>query len=252
MNPDDQNKLKDRVIIRTYPDYEQDELDDILRSAGICVLSMPMIAVDPLRFMPKKDISDYDWLIFTSKNAVYSFFGQCTVTGTHRIAALGPGTAAALTRVGHPPDFTGTGKSAIHFSEELRQAILPGEHLLLALGTLAPDTLETTLSTSHPVERVNVYQTGMPKLVDRDLLMRVEKDQYDLLIVSSPSAIRNLWTLLSGNKENLRIISIGQTTTAAIRDFHIEPVATAMKPGYQGLAEITINYLLNNYKNHIQ
>lgn len=251
MNSGNQNRLTGKIIIRTYPDNDKDELAEILGSEGACVLSMPMIAVEPLPFVLKKKLIDYNWLVFTSKNAVSPFFNRYTTFLNNRIAAIGPGTTAELNRLGRPANFTGKGKSAVQFAEELHRTILPGESILLVLGTLAPDTLETSLSATHPVERVNVYQTVMPKQVDQDLLNRVENDQYDLLIVSSPSAIRNLWTLLSGNKKNLRIISIGQTTTTAIRSLNIEPVATAREPGYKGLAEASVNYLMYN-KNHIQ
>ncbi|MDD4191485.1 MAG: uroporphyrinogen-III synthase [Mangrovibacterium sp.] len=246
-----ENILKGKTIIRTYPDYEEDKLDDILRSAGACVFSMPVIAIAPVPFRLKKDSTDYDWMVFTSKNAVSHFFSQHAATGKNRIAALGQGTARALSRAGYPPHFTGEGKSGVHFAKGLQQVIPPEEQVLLVLGTLAPDSLETSLRGNHRVERVNVYQTKMPEAVDRDLLARVEEDRYDLLIVTSPSAMHNLWMLLAANKKNLRIISIGQTTTAAIRDYHLEPVATAAEPGYEELAAITINYLMNK-KKHIQ
>ena len=240
-----ENILKGKIIIRTYPDYEEDKLDDILRSAGACVFAMPVIAIAPVPFRLRKNSTDYDWLVFTSKNAVSAFFSQHAASGKNRIAALGQGTARALSRAGYPPHFTGEGKSGVHFAKELQQVILPEEQVLLALGTLAPDTLETSLWGGHRVERVNVYQTEMPEEVDRDLLARVEEDRYDVLLVTSPSAMRNLWTLLTGNKENLRIISIGQTTTAAIREYHLEPVATAAEPGYEEMATVTIEYLIN-------
>lgn len=244
MNSDEQNRLKGKTILRTGPEKDQDELAEILDAAGACVISMPMVAIEPVPFSLKKDINNYDWLVFTSRNAVSHFFGHYTITKNNRIAAIGTGTATALTRQGCPANFTGKGKSAVYFAEELRHVIFPGERILLVLGTLAPDTLESSLSAYHPVERINVYQTVMPKQVDRDLLKRVEDDRYDLLIVSSPSAIRNLWTLLSCNKENLRIISIGQTTTATIRKLHIEPVATATDPGYRGLAKTITDYFM--------
>jgi uroporphyrinogen-III synthase len=245
MNPDEQNILNGKIIIRTYPEKGPDELTEILGAAGALVLSMPMVAIEPLPFHLKNDINEYDWLIFTSKNAVAPFFSHCAIAPGNRIAALGPGTASALGKQGCLPLFTGKGNSAVHFAEELRRVILPGKRILLVLGTLAPDTLESGLSASHSVERVNVYQTMMPKQVNSELLKRVEDDRYDLLIVSSPSAIRNLWTMLSGKKQNLRIISIGRTTSAAIRELHIEPVATSDTPGYRELAETTINYLMN-------
>jgi uroporphyrinogen-III synthase len=245
MNSDEQNILKGKTIIKTFPGNEPDELTEVLTNAGAHVLSMPMISIEPVPFSLKKDMNHYNWLVFTSKNAISPFFNQYTAIISQKIAALGPGTATALIQLGYKVNFTGKRKSAVHFTEELRQIILPGENILLILGTLASDILETGLSDIYTVERVNVYQTVMPKQMDHDLLEHVEEDLYDILLVSSPSAFRNLFSVLSCNKENLRIISIGETTTAAIREFNIEPVATAANPGYKGLAEATINYFIN-------
>ena len=250
MNSDQQAILKGKTIVCTYPENEQDEAAERLRKAGALVLSMPMITVEPIPFRLKNDPQHYDWLVFTSKNAVSSFFSRYSLTDNQNVAALGPGTAAELTKQNCRVNFTGKGKSAVHFAREIRQIISPGEKILLVLGTLAPDRLEKTLSENYAIERINVYLTTMPAYVDTELVQRVENDLYDVLLVSSPSAFFNLFSILQGNKENLRIISIGETTTAAIRKFNIEPVATALNPGYKGLAEAAVNYF-KNYKNHI-
>ncbi|MEL7586058.1 MAG: uroporphyrinogen-III synthase [Prolixibacteraceae bacterium] len=249
MNTNEQDILKGATIILTYPENDQYELSQILQEAGAVVLSMPMIAIEPIPFKLKKDIATYDWLVFTSKNAVDPFFDQYTAASGNHIAALGPGTAASLNRRNLPVSFTGTSKTAVHFSEELLPVIHPHKSVLLVLGTLAPDTLENTLSTTHPVERINVYTTVMPRQVDPALMKRIDDGCYDFLVVSSPSAIRNLAKLLPG-KENIRIFSIGQTTTAAIRELRMEPLATASDPGYGGLARTIISYYKNNPKNN--
>ncbi len=251
MNSDGQAILKGKTIICTYPENEHDESAELLIKAGALVLSMPMIAVEPIPFHLKNNPEHYDWLVFTSKNAVSPFFSRYPLTGSQKVAALGPGTAAELTKQNCRVDFTGKGKSAIHFAREIRQIIVPGEKILLVLGTMAPDTLERTLSESYTAERINVYQTIMPAYIDPDLVQRVENDRYDIILVSSPSAFFNLFSILQGNKKNLRIISIGETTTAAIRKFNIEPVTTAPNPGYKDLAETAVNYF-KNHKNQIQ
>jgi len=250
MNSDEQNILKGKTIIRTDPENGQDELTERLRNAGALVLSMPLIAIRPMPFRLKRDYTQYDWLIFTSKNAITPFIRQYPMAPNQKIAVLGPGTAKQLVRLGYRVDFTGKGKTAARFAGELSPIVSPHERILLVLGMLAPDTLEKSLSKKYEVERTNVYQTVMPEQVDPDLLNRIENDKYDVLLISSPSAINNLFAILR-NKENLRIISIGQTTTAAIRKRNIEPVATAADPGYQGLAETTISYF-RNCKNQIQ
>lgn len=251
MDLDEQVILKGKTVICTYPETEQEESAGILEETGATVLFMPMIAVEPMTFSLKNDPKHYDWFVFTSKNAILPFFSQCPLTASQKVAALGPATAAGLTRMNCRVNFAGKGTSAVHFAKELGRIISPEEQILLVLGALAPDTLEKMLSESCSVERINVYQTTKPAYVDPELIQRVEDDRYDVLLVSSPSAFYNLFSVLHGNKKNLRIVSIGQTTTASIRKFNIEPVATAENPGYRCLAQAAINYF-RNHKNQIQ
>ncbi|MGE4586527.1 MAG: uroporphyrinogen-III synthase [Mangrovibacterium sp.] len=240
-----QHTLAGKVLIRT--DFRRkndppDELGNRLNAAGATLLSLPLIDIRPLPFTSAHEAGTYDWLIFTSKNAVCSFFSKQQPKNIQRIAAIGPWTAAALRSFGYPPFFTGSGISAVHFAKELSSVIRTGENALLILGNLAPDTLLQALQKTNSVERVNVYQTVMPQQMDPILLQRVKKDRYDALLMSSPSAFRHLLQLLPAPAMPLRMISIGQTTTAAIREQHLEPLITSAGTGLAGLAETTIHY----------
>ena len=241
------NILKDKVIICTYPQKEQDELYDMLTALGATVLSMPMIEISPLPFQLENTLTTYDWLVFTSKNAVQPFVSQFK-TIKNKVAALGEQTANRLRQSEVEPDFVGTGKSAADFINELLPVLLKNEKVLLVLGNLAPNTLQQQLKEKALVDRINVYQTEVAKSVDQKILRLVKNDQYDVLIVTSPSAINGLISKLNIPHHPLRIISIGITTTAAIGKFQIEPVATAIEPSYKGLAQTTIDYMKNDLK----
>ena len=241
------NILDGKIIICTYPQKTPDDFFNIISNLGAEIHYLPMIEVKDLPVQLPKDISHYQWLVFTSKNAVSAFFSQYTPVRENRIAALGESTAKELDRFGLKADFIGSGKSAVDFVTELAGVVSPGEAMLLALGTLAPDTIQNSFSSQNSVDRVNVYQTVMPEIIDRELLEQIEQDRYDLLVVTSPSAIKNLHASLKRTSSDLRIVSIGETTTAAIRELNLEPLATAATPGYRGLAEKTIEIALKNY-----
>ncbi len=237
--------LKGKTIISTYPKKIPDVLADSLESLGAKVLSLPMIQISPIPFSLEKNIEQYNWIVFTSKNAIPPFFKKIQLSNQNKIAVIGKGTADELSKHEYQASFIGSGKSGEDFAEELVQLVPEGESILLVLGQLAPNTIQQKLSSKNSVDRIDVYNTEMPDSIQSEHLQRIEKDDYDLIIVSSPSAIINLSSALKNGVKELRLISIGKTTSAAIRKLGIEPLAEAKESSYQGLADITIEYLKN-------
>ncbi|HBL76186.1 MAG: hydroxymethylbilane synthase [Bacteroidetes bacterium GWF2_42_66] len=237
------NSLTGKIIITTHSRKPHDELEEFLRKRGATVISMPTIEILPIAFDLPEPIASYHWIVFTSPNAIQPFFSRVKPMKNNRLAVLGPGTAKALEDVGYTADFTGSGNSAIDFADEWIPQLKPGERILLALGELAPDMLQQKLADNFIAGRVNVYHTVLPQKINEASLDRIKNDRYDLLTVSSPSAIKNLCFLLNEKTPELRIISIGQTSTMAIRKLGMEPLATAANCSCQSLAETCINYL---------
>ncbi|MCW0482082.1 uroporphyrinogen-III synthase [Gaoshiqia sediminis] len=246
----DTDILQGKIIICTYPKKDPDDFFEIISQLGAEVYYLPMIEVSPSLFQLQKEIGSYHWLVFTSKNGVSAFLQEQKPTNSNKMAALGEITAAELLKNGYVADFVGSGKSGADFAEELSGTIPPGNSVLLVLGNLAPDTLQRKLSANHPVDRVNVYQTIEPENIDENLLKQIEDDAYDLLIVSSPSAIKNLYATLKRNKTGLRLISIGKTTTTAMSELGLNPLVTAAESSYKALAEATISYFKKDLKNN--
>jgi uroporphyrinogen-III synthase len=226
------------IVISTWPEKPDDRFASKLLFNEISVLSLPLIEIQRLPFRLPKHPEDYQWIVFTSKNGVRSFLKKFCFTPQNRIAAIGRGTAAVLKEMNVEPDYTGSGHSGKKFARELEAVIEPGSRVLLPLGKLASDILRRTLGNANDVDRVDVYETRMPENIDSVILGQVKADEYDLLAVSSPSGIKNLFQLVSdGLRSPLRIVSIGETTTAAARDLGIEPFGTASEQSYEGLAE---------------
>src|ERR1019366_116213 len=92
-------------------------LVDKLRALGAEPLVMPSIAIVPETDTGALDTAirehgRFDWIIFTSVNAVHIFCERVLALGLapsslagHRLAAIGPQTAAALAEVGLQPEF---------------------------------------------------------------------------------------------------------------------------------------------------
>jgi uroporphyrinogen-III synthase len=238
------NMAKQPTVISTWPEKPDDRFKTILESQDITVLSMPLIEIDTSFFELKQNINDYQWIIFTSKNGVRSFLKKYKPSPVNQIAVIGAGTASALLEEGYEPDFTGSGHSGEKFAEELQSVLGIGKNILLVLGSLAPDLLTKSLNDNNQVERVNVYETKQPENINERILSRIKNDDYDLIAVSSPSGIKNLYHLVSDNpRVSLRVVSIGETTTSAALGLGIKVKATAKNQSYEGLAKTVLEVL---------
>ncbi|WP_010663154.1 uroporphyrinogen-III synthase [Marinilabilia salmonicolor] len=231
---------KQPLVISTWPVRANDRFAEVLKAKGMLVLSCPMIEINFRIFSIPGRLSEYDWVVFTSKNGATSFLEQCSFHSNNQIAVIGEGTAAPLRSFGIEPDFVGAGHSGVEFAGELLDLLGKGKRVLLALGNLAPDTLSDVLTSQNTVERIDVYETRSPDSMDQAVMNQIKADDYDFIAVSSPSAIRNLYEQLEETARLLRIVSIGETTSDAVRELGIEPVATASEQSYEGLAQCVL------------
>lgn len=243
-----ENSIDGKIIICTYPKPEPDDFAPSLEQAGAIVHFMPAIEIGPLPYQLDKDLATYDWLIFTSKNGVRFFNEDMESERTSKIAVLGEATATELRKKGLEPDFIGSGKSGRDLAEELKAVLQPKQSILLVLGELAPDILSAELGKTNPADRVNVYQNTAPEHFNPKPFELVRDNTYDLMIVTSPSAIKNLYLAFRPFPVQWRVVSIGKVTTAACRELGIEPLATASEQSYKGLAETSLRYLQHSKK----
>ncbi len=239
----DENKRTkaSNAVISTWPARTDDPFHALLHENGVEVLSMPLIEIHFLPFVLPGDAAHYQWLVFTSKNGVHAFFSQHHPPDNVRIAVIGKGTARALKTEGLQPDFIGSGKSGGRFADELKSLIGTGQKVLLALGNLAPDTLSDELAGNNHVDRVNVYETSPVSDVDPHIMKRIEDDDYNVIAVSSPSAVKSLGQRTGSAFPRLRMVSIGETTSGAIRSLGGGPLATSARQSFEGLAEVVLN-----------
>jgi len=84
----------------------------------------------------------------------------------------------------------------------------------------------------------------MPESVNEDALKLILNDQYDMIVLSSPSCCKNLLQLVSGKTDpaKLRLVCIGQTTSAEVIRNGIEPLITAGTANSQGIHSAILNY----------
>jgi len=237
--------LNHRLVIRTFPDYDgEDSFSGVIKQKQLTIVEAPMIEVQKINFTLNRPSQYYDWLVFTSKNGVKSWFSRFSKYEQQKIAVIGAPTAQALAKFGLMADFIGSGHSGVVFAQEFKRVLQGYEKLLLILGNLAPDKLMNNLlkgwgkDCNLDIDRVDVYETRMPLSINHVAINRIITNDYRVIAVSSPSAVHNLMHVLANRAKNLRFVSIGGVTSNAIRSYGYEPVAEAVEQSYASLADV--------------
>lgn len=247
-------RLENRIYISTRPEEQNRELKNLLEEEGATVFSMPTIDIKEEEWSAEKEqyllnISNFQWLIFTSANGVRYFFEKYQSIHKHqklpstlRIAVVGKKTASIVSEYGHEVDYVNRGNTGEELAKELFEIIRPNERILLALGDLARKSLEDGLKEKGDCTRIEVYKTVMPTIINEEAISKIVNNQYDSIIIASPSAFHNLMTILNDkvDRSSLRLTSIGSTTTSEVIAAGLKPQQTAAMASTRGLFEAIV------------
>jgi uroporphyrinogen-III synthase len=192
-----------RVLI-TRARLQADEFADKLRSAGFEPIYFPVIEIKPIednraleRALSK--LNCYEWIVFTSVNAVEIVFDQFPSLEWSegvKVAAIGPKTAEALKARGLSPDFVP--------QEYVAEAILPGlgdlvgKWVLLPRAEIARKALPEAICEAGGVpHEIAVYKT-LPAQPDQAGLAAL-RSGVDIITLTSSSTVENFLAIARGN-----------------------------------------------------
>ena len=224
------------TIVITRAAHQAGELKMRLEDAGFHTLLYPAIAIQPPADVRALDAAlrhacRYDWLIFTSANAVEAVarrldalrLGPDVLQGPN-VAAVGPATARAVERrLGLTVDLIPPKAVGESLLDAL--SIPAGQRALLPRAAKARDVLPEGLrARGVQVEVVTAYETALGQGGD-DLPAALHSGQVDAITFTSPSTVRN--TLIRLEREaslgvdalaGVAIACIGPVTADAARE----------------------------------
>ncbi len=234
----DRRPLFGQRVLVTRTREQASDLARALANAGAEPVELPTLEIrqrfDEGRLNTAVDAlkaGDYGWIVFTSANAVDIFFQFMRERGLDArgvvasVAAIGPGTAAALERWGikvdlmpEPDRYVAEGLLAA-FEE---QSDPRGQRVLLPRAEGARDVLiEGLTEQGATVDEVTLYVAAPPEDPDAEGLRRLRSGEIDVATFASSSSVRNLVSLLGGEVEPLRrcrIACIGPITARTVEE----------------------------------
>lgn len=227
-----------RIVI-TRDRAQSADLEQRLTALGAEVLECPVIEIQPLEFRTDK-LDQYDWVIFTSVNAVRHFIGRLEDVRQMkgRIAAVGASTKAALESYHLNVDRVPREYVAEGIVEAFAQDDLAGKRILLPRAAEARDVVPVELERrGATVDVLDVYRTMLPS----DAAPRAAEAfgiKPDWVTFTSSSTVKNLLAVTDHSRLNgVRLASIGPITSATLAKFGLSVDAEADPHTMDGLVE---------------
>ncbi|MDO8749206.1 MAG: uroporphyrinogen-III C-methyltransferase [Candidatus Omnitrophota bacterium] len=273
-----------KKILITRPKGEDIRFSQILEEYGASCVELPAIAIKPLSDYSQldaaiKDISGFQWLIFSSRNGVRFFKQRLDVMGQQtgefislsfprkresrqldflnqnlnrlkkiKIAAIGPRTASALESLGlrvhlQPDKFCQEG-----MLKSFGRLKLKSQNILIINALEARDVLARGLAKmGNRVTTAPVYQTDNACLPARQGRLTLDDKKnslkdIDIITFTSSLAARNF---LKTRFKNTLIASIGPITSRAIRTAGFKVNIEATEYTLEGLGKAIVKYYKN-------
>jgi uroporphyrinogen-III synthase len=174
-----------------------------------------LIAVEPLDGGPI-DPGPYDWVVVTSPNGAAELARRLTAP-PRQLAAIGPGTAAALRELGFEPDLVPRESNQEGLLAELPE---PTGRVLVAAAEGARRVIVEALAADF----LPLYRTVE--------LAPVDTPEVDVVLLASSSAARSLArTTACGTP----VVVIGPQTAGAARELGLDVAAEATAHDVDGL-----------------
>jgi uroporphyrinogen III methyltransferase/synthase len=210
-----------------------------LRDLGAGVVEAPVIRIEPISG-PPIDPEDFDLVCLTSPNApallLERIGGDARRLAGVDVAAIGPGTAAAIRAIGILPDVVAERAVAEGLLDALETRVA-GRRVLVARAEEARDTLPDGLHAAGAahVDVVPLYRTVAEEPPGPGALAA------DLVTFTSSSTVRFFATAFAGRDlAGVQGVSIGPVTSATMRDLGIPIVTEAAQHDLDGLIEAVI------------
>ena len=261
----DNRPLFGKRVLVTRTRSQASALSELLSDRGAQAIEAPTIEVRPPDDYGALDdalrrLASYDWVVFTSANAVQAVFGRlgdlgldARAFGTAEVAAIGSATAASLRGHGLSTDLRPDAFVSEALLEGLRSRGVDGKRVLLPRADIAPGTLAQGLSAlGAVVEEVTAYRT-LPAEGCGERIREALSEGIDIATFTSSSTVRNLVRALGGDPKPLSgaiVACIGPVTVATARELGLKVDIVAGEHTVDGLVDALEAYFREEISPH--
>jgi uroporphyrinogen-III synthase len=230
-----------RIVVTRAP-HQAEELARPLRALGADVLLLPLLGIaDPLDpsdlIAGATNCNSYDWIIFSSANAVIAFAKHVQGRCEAQVAVVGEATREEAESRGFQVAVTPEKYVAESLLEAMGKEDLAQRRILIPSAAVTRDVIPEALrQLGAVVEVVEAYRTILPAEAN-ELVPRIFRSPLpDWITFASPSAVNHAVELVGTESlRNIAIGSIGPITTSALERHGLCPRAEADPHTIDGL-----------------
>jgi len=247
-----------RVVVTRAVEQARD-LKERLENLGATVLLLPAVSFSKPFDTVELDraistLESFDWILFTSTNAVRFFAARRRDLGfvpgekkEPQCAAVGPATATAAAAEGLTIDYVAKEFLGSALAREM-SAALSGRRVLLPRSERAgrglPDSL---VAAGANVTEVVAYHTGGLGAVEPGVLDAVRAGNVDVVSFFSPSAVENLRGELGAETMSrlgarAALAAVGPVTATALREAGLPVAILAAEATGESMVTAIVRY----------
>ncbi len=241
------SNLQQSSILITRPEHKAEEMAEIVSQMNGIPVLFPTITIGPPSDWTEIDsvisrLAAFDWLVFSSANGVKYFYSQLdqyaidTISSSLRIAAVGPKTAKALSRLKFTVDVIPETYTAEGLVVQFGAIQCTGTSVLHITGDKGRSTLREGLqnlgarvTTVHAYRNMSPEPQNVQTIVDKLLRSRI-----DFLTFTSPSTFENFFEIINTYTDKTiellkdqNIVTIGPVTSSKIEEYNIPVTITS-------------------------
>ncbi len=244
----DNRPLFGKKVLVTRSRDQASELSELLREQGAEPIEFPVIRISPPESFDELDaalerIETYDWVLFTSANAVRAAVDRLHQLGRDvrslkgpKIGAIGPATAESIASLGVRVDFTPSKFVAESVAEEFSDPA--GKRILIPGAKDAREVLPEKLrEKGAQVDVVTSYQTVIEESCAPPIKEMLQKGEIDIITFTSSSTVKNFVQLVGRESvlEGVTIACIGPITAQTAEEHGLKPDIVAEDYTIEGL-----------------
>lgn len=251
--------LEGKRIVVTRAIEQAREIKERLEKLGATVLLFPAVSFSEPDDTAELDraiglLETFDWLLFTSANAVRFFAGRCRKLGRNvnagnrlRCAAVGPATATAAAAEGFEIGYVAQEFLGTALAHEIGGA-LNGQRVLLPRSDRAGRDLPVALKAlGAEVVEIVAYRTGGVGAAEPGVLQAMREGRVDVVSFYSPSAVENVRgelgaEILAGLGTRAAFAAVGRVTAAALKKAGLPVAIEAAEATAESMAAAIANY----------